>query len=109
MLVPFVYNFCFENGLTESPRPSYLRSFDVRDLPTSEEDATHKDYTHVVQTVNSMVCGVSGKQVCSNDTVEKQGKLKKKKKKAKTREVNWPGSSEQACLIKPLSFTFTYM
>ena len=85
MLVPFVYNFCFENGLTESPRPSYLRSFDVRDLPTSEEDATHKDYTHVVQTVNSMVCGVSGKQVCSNDTVEKQGKLKKKKKKGKNK------------------------
>lgn len=83
MFVPFVYNnSCFENGLTKSQRPSYLRGFNVRDFPTSEEDATHKDYAHVVQTVNSMVCVVSDKRVCGNDTVEKQGEKKQKQEES---------------------------
>lgn len=84
MFVPFVYNNSwFENGLTKSQRPSYLRGFNVRDIPTSEEDATHKDYAHVVQTVNSMVCGVSDKRVSSNDTVEKQEKKEKQKQEGR--------------------------
>lgn len=53
----FTHNSCFESTLTESPRPPYLRGSYVRDLPTSKEDATHKDYAYVVQTVNSMVSG----------------------------------------------------
>lgn len=40
--------------LTRLPRPSYIRSFNVRHFPTPEKDETHKNYTHVVQAVKLM-------------------------------------------------------
>jgi hypothetical protein len=42
-------------ALLTSPRPSYIRSADVRHLSAAEEDEAHKNHENVVQEVISYI------------------------------------------------------